>query len=167
MTRLARWSVIAIITLAYGGAAMLLPVVGASSTIKSLSGINVLVTGLLGWFFRQFHNITGAGVLRARELDRYAIKRTEMRARFWRAFAFNAAVGVLLYALGILADGSGGGPWVPFVAGFLVSLAICNACMLVSWINELSAFADKLRVLEQDRKEHAEQVKRLDASSKG
>lgn len=166
MSRGSRWLLIATITLLYGGAAFLWPDLAAAKIIQGLSGISVLTTILVGWLFTQLNAVTGVGVLRGREMERYTIKRQEMRGRFWRVFWINALATALLFLLAAIEDQLRDKWWYTFAVGLLTAVLLSNAFLLVGWINDISRFADKLRAIEQDRKEHAEEIKRLEASAK-
>jgi hypothetical protein len=50
--------------------------------------------------------------------------------------------------------------------GFLLFVGITYLLVVARWINDLSAFADRMRLIEQQRKEHEAAIKRLTDAAK-
>lgn len=164
MTRLTRLLLMGLITLVIGVTGYFFPNLIDNIFIKSLTSIFFATTLLLGWFFRQLHTVKGIEVLRAREMERYALKKVEIRDKFWKISFISLAASGGLWISSIFASQYGCKIWFPFLVGFLSSFAVVNALIVKHWLNELSAFSDQLQLLEMERKEHSEEVKKLSPS---
>lgn len=166
MSLIKRLGIIAACTLSYWGASMLFPDVNSPSVLKALSGLFGFILTLEVIAFRQLSTATGTGVLKGSEIERLNMKRAEIRRRIYLTSALIIACTVTLFVLGIVVGSHSEYEWIPFAVGLLIGIGINYIAVIVSWINQLSAFADGLRQREQQQKDFADQLKRLSDAAK-
>ncbi|MCP3720541.1 MULTISPECIES: hypothetical protein [unclassified Paraburkholderia] len=150
---------------AFAALAPFFPSLISGTVVKYMAGVFVLVGTMLSVFFAQLGNTTGVGVLSSREMERYTAKRIEIRGRFWLVIGLCLACSVVMWLLSEkhvsrIAAVNGA------VVGFFVFVGVTYLLVVARWINDLSAFADRMRLIEQQRKEHEALLKRLADAAK-
>jgi hypothetical protein len=150
---------------AFAALAPYFPEMVSGKAVKYFSAIFGILATVLSVFFTQLNNTTGVGVLSAREMERYTVTRGDIRKRFWLVIALCLGCSVLMWILSetqISKRPSVNGA----VVGFLLFVGITYLLVVARWINDLSAFADRMRLIEQQRKEHEAAIKRLTEAAK-
>lgn len=166
MKSLSRLIHIAVFTAIFFGISRVVPALYEPAAIKYLSGLFVVVTGLLMLFFRQLNTVTGVGTLSGREMERYTIVRGSIRRRFWTVLGLAAACSVVMWILSESTVAQSAS-WLPLVVGFVLAVGLSYTLVVLAWINDLAAFADGLRLREQRRQEKEVITKRLNDAKKG
>jgi hypothetical protein len=150
---------------AFAAMAHYFPAVISGKAVKYFSAVFGAVATLLSVFFSQLNATTGVGVLSSREMERYTAARAGIRKRFWLVIGICLACSVLTWVLSethISRNAAVDG----FAVGFLVFVGISYLLVVARWINDLSGFADQMRLIEQQRKEHEAMMKRLTDAAK-
>lgn len=161
-----RFGIIIACTFIYWCASTVIPELTAPVTLKALSALFAFILTLEVFVFRQLNVTTGAGVLKSSELERLNIKRAEIRRKIYGTGVLVVASMATLFIIGLVATDPSNYPWLAFAVGLLVGVGLNYIAVIINWINQLSAFADHLRHLEQQQKDFSEQLKRLTEAAK-
>ncbi|WP_429352587.1 hypothetical protein [Paraburkholderia sp. 32] len=150
---------------AFAALAPYFPELLSGKTVKYFAAIFGLLATILSVFFSQLNSTTGVGVLSSREMERYTVARVDIRKRFWLVIGLCFSCSVLMWILSE-APISDNPRINGAVIGFLLFVGVTYLLVVARWINDLSAFADRMRLIEQQRKEHEAVIKRLTDAAK-
>ncbi|MBU9215443.1 hypothetical protein KTD55_15400 [Burkholderia gladioli] len=157
--------VIVAVTAMFSAVAWQFPGILSKDVVRYLSAIFGGVTTVLLIFFNQMNSVTGIGVLTGREMERYTEVRSGIRQRFWYVLVICLICGFLTWVLSThhvsrIREVQGA------VVGLLIGIGINYLFVVFSWINDLWSFADQLRLIEQQKRDHEASMKRLADASK-
>lgn len=142
------------------------PQLNDPTLVKWLSGVFAFVLTLEAFVFRQLNSTTGAGVLNSSEMERFNYKREELRRKIYQTGAIVLASAITLFIVGLVGPQALGALPTALVTGFLIGVGLNYVAVVLSWISQLSRFADHLRKLEQEQKDFTDRIKRLSEATK-
>lgn len=166
MKKYSRALIVALITALFWAVGEWTSFAWGAPVVKSLSGIFAIVSALLLFFFRLMNTTTGVGTLSGREMERYTIKRRDMRRRFWFVLGTCASSSGALWILGQYAENHPLLPLGAALVGLLFAINVAYVLSVAKWIDEISSFADTLRSREQRAKENEALMKRIAEAKK-
>lgn len=140
----------------------LIPDITSRDSVRYVSGIYAIATGLLLLFMRQFSRMDGSGTLSVREMERYTRRRAVIRERIWVLFAASAAGAVAMWVIGSLPCG----PLPKIAFGALLGIGIGFCLTAVRWIDDLATFGDAIKLRAEQQKAAADLKQRLATARK-
>lgn len=137
-----------------------IPELIAPANIRVFSGVFGVVVTLVAVFYGRLSAVTGAGLLKAKELERYTFAREDVRNRIAIVLGFSAIVTIFMWLLSKVPFGT---PpiWLGYAVGFCLAVGIAYCLTVSRWILDLSSFEDGMRLRDEERKRSEATWKRL------